>query len=261
MALTAGALSQVSVTDVGAVLLSAAAVSGTTPYTYQWYRSTLSAGFVPGGGFSISGATSTSLTDTGLTPGTIYYYKVVATDSNATPAVATASALTVTTSQQQASQNQFAQAPWLGQLDMKLSYGSIDAQYDPAATGSALAGQALVWGTGASVVPLVYPSTAQADVVAGFISFNIKDKYYSAGEMLGMSQGGNVIYLLATAAIQRGGKLVSKPAAVAGGCNGGVAPVTGSSGFPIIGYALDTAVSSGGLIRVFLQCPSGRLDS
>jgi len=53
---------------------------GTGPYTYQWYRSTTS-GFTPGAGNLISGATSATRVDTGLTNGTVYYYKCKVTDA------------------------------------------------------------------------------------------------------------------------------------------------------------------------------------
>jgi hypothetical protein len=63
------------------------------------------------------------------------------------------------------------------------------------------------------------------------------------------------MYLYATEAIDRGQFLYSNPFGEDGGCNGGVAPVTGSSSNPIIGYALDTSVQ-GALFRVFLQTPA-----
>lgn len=46
--------------------------------TYQWYRSTTQ-GFTPGGGNILSGKTSRTLTDTGLTSNTVYYYVLRAT--------------------------------------------------------------------------------------------------------------------------------------------------------------------------------------
>lgn len=259
MATTAGALSQVSVTQDEANLLSAAATAGTTPYTYQWYRSTAS-GFTPAGGNAISGATLLTLDDPGLTPGTIYYYKVIALDSSATPVAGTSSQLAVTTLAPSLSSNQFAQTPFLGMLDQRFNYNTIAARLDPLAASAVSYGMALKWSVVASGVPMVLPSTAQADIVCGFVNFNMKDQQYVAGQALEMSQAGNVIYLYATAAINRGQEVVSKPAAVAGGCNGGVTPVTGSSGFPIVGFSLDTVVS-GALVRIELRCPSGRVDA
>ncbi len=259
MATTAGALSQVSVTQDVAKLLSAAATAGTSPYTYQWYRS-VTTGFTPGVSNDLEGETALSLTDDGLTPGTIYYYKVIATDSSATPVSGTSSQLAVTTLAPTLSSNQFSQTPFLGMLDARLNYNSLPVRLDPLAASAVSYGMALKWSTVASGVPMVLPSTAQADVICGFVNFNMKDQSYPAGAALEMSQQGNVMYLYATAAINRGQKVVSIPAAVAGGCNGGVAPVTGSSGFPIVGFSLDTVIV-GQLVRIELSCPNGGLDA
>lgn len=260
MTLTAGSLSKVSSTDVADSLLATAAVSGTTPYTYQWYRSTVSAAFVPAASLAISGATSLALSDSGLTPGTIYYYRVVAVDANATPQSATYTGLTVTMLLSGQSQNAFTESAQLGMTDLRLNYNTLEVQFDPAGSGTITPGMALKWSTVAGGAPMVVPSTAQADIICGFANYNIKDVSWAVGDRLQMSMAGNVMFLRATAAINRGSKLNSIPAAIAGGCNGGVVSTTGSSGFPIIGYALDTAVS-GALVRVELQCPSGQLDS
>jgi hypothetical protein len=69
-----------SITISGADLSVGVATGGTSPYTYQWYRST-SSGFTPGGGNILSGKTSRSFTDSGLTPATNYYYVCRATDN------------------------------------------------------------------------------------------------------------------------------------------------------------------------------------
>lgn len=66
--------------------LSASPPTGTTgALTYQWYRSA-TPGFTPGAGNVLSGQTATTLTDT-PPDASVYYYKVVATDSAATPNV------------------------------------------------------------------------------------------------------------------------------------------------------------------------------
>ncbi len=246
MALTAGALTQVSVTAVGDVLSSAAAVSGTTPYTYQWYRSTTSA-FTPGTANIISGATALTLSDSGLTPGTIYWYKVVVTDSNGTPAVATSSQLGVTTTAASLSPNQFALSPFLGMTDLRMNVNTLEVQFDPAGSGTLVPGQAVKWSTVAGGSPMVVPSTSDADIIAGFVNYDIKSASYAVGDRLQISRDGNVIYLYAALAVSRGNQLSSRPAAIAGGCNGGVIPV--GSGKPICGIALDTAVI-GALFRV-----------
>lgn len=254
MALTAGALSQVSVSAVGDVLQSAVATMGTSPYTYQWYRSQTS-GFTPGGGNIISGATSLDLTDSGLTPGSVYYYKVVVTDSNATPATSTSAQLAVTTLAAQPSQNQFTEAPYLGMTDLKFNGDTIEAQFDSAGTGTLVGGQAVKFSTTVNGVPQVVPCTAAADVCAGFVNYNIKNSLFVPGDNLEISMRGNVMYLYAALAVNRGQEVTSLPAGVAGGCNGGVIPSVPSGGIPKVGFALDTAVI-GALFRVFVTTPA-----
>ncbi len=85
MAITAGTAVEVSHTSSAASLSCGAASGGTAPYTYQWYRSTTPA-FTPGGGSLLSGATSLTLCDIGLTAETKYYYVCRATDAVAATA-------------------------------------------------------------------------------------------------------------------------------------------------------------------------------
>lgn len=257
---TAGTLSNVSVTATAIANTQSAPTGGTTPYTYAWYRSTVT-GFTPGGGNAIgTPGTNPAITDTGLTPGTQYYYKSIITDSAATPTSATASQLAVATVAASPNPNQFTQSNFLGTLDLAFNPGVLSVQFDPVSgTGTITGGMALKWATTSTGgAPRVLISTAQADVVAGFAIYNFKDQSFSPGQYLEMAIADSVIYLYATAAMNRGTNVVSLPAAVAGGCNGGVQAVTGSSGFPIVGYLLDVASANGQLVRVMLTInPAG----
>jgi len=253
MSLTAGALSQVSVGSTTAVLLSAAATSGTAPYTYQWYRSTTT-GFSPGAGNIIAGATSLSLSDSGLIPNTQYYYKVVATDSaTPTPATATSSQLAVSTSAPVLSQNAFTQSPFLGTIDLRFDYNTVSAQIDVSQVGGIYAGAAvkLVPSSQPNSAPKVIGCSANTDEVFGFINFDIKTVQYVAGSLCEVSQAGNVIYLYATGAIQQGKQVQLDLTS-----QGGVAQAVGSSAANIVGWAYDGAAAAGALIRVRLLCPS-----
>lgn len=92
-ALTAPTISLTAKTDTTASLTAPEATGGTSPYSYQWYRSTASGTL----GSAITGATTRTLNDTGLSPSTSYYYTLRVTDSAATPATADSNQLLVTT--------------------------------------------------------------------------------------------------------------------------------------------------------------------
>jgi hypothetical protein len=94
-ALTSGTSSASSITSTGCSVTNTGASGGTSPYLYQWYRSTTS-GFTPGSGNIISGASTLIYMDSGLSPSTTYYYKLVSTDLASS--TVTAAQISVTTS-------------------------------------------------------------------------------------------------------------------------------------------------------------------
>ena len=261
MALTAATISSTAVADTTSSEGSGVPTGGTTPYLYQWCRSTTS-GFAVSTANYISGATLSTLSDSGLVPGTIYYYKQYYTDSNATPLTVTSAQITVTTLAAIASQNQFAGAPWLGQLDLKFNPGTLSCQVDASQTGSLMAGDAVTFSTATGPsVPRVSKSTAAADHVCGFVVYNHKDATYKAGARVEIALKSNVIYLMAAGAINRGQFVTNLPSGVAGGTNGGVIAVTGSSALDIIGFSLDQAAAAGTLVRIWLECPTVAADT
>ena len=77
---TVGKAGFVSATASTITMSTTAASGGIGSYTYQWYRSTTS-GFTLSSANIIAGATGTTNTDTNVVAGTIYYYKVIETDS------------------------------------------------------------------------------------------------------------------------------------------------------------------------------------
>lgn len=247
MPITAGALSKVSVGSTTDSLLSAAATGGTTPYSYQWYRSTAT-GFSPGSANKVSGATALSLNDSSLTPGTQYYYKVVVIDSAATPLSASATQLGVLTTQPVQSQNAFSLSPQLGELDLRFNYNTVSAQVDVSQVGSLYPGAAVKVIDSAGGIPKVVGCAANSDEVFGFINYDIKTQSYVAGDKIEISQSGNVIYLYATGSIARGAQVTLDLST-----NGGVQ--SKNSGDKIVGFAFDQG-TVGLLIRVKLIVPS-----
>lgn len=250
MSLTAGVISLVSVTSTKAVLSATAATGGTGPYTQQWYRSTTT-GFSPAGGNIISGAVALTLSDTGLIPGTLYYYKVVYTDTGNSNVTVTASQLAVTTGAPAQDQNAFAQSALLGMIDLRFDYDTVAVQIDSSQATALAAGAAVKIVDSADGVPKVVGCAANSDEVFGFINYDIKSQSFAAGAMAEISQGGNVMYLYATAAIARGARVILQLST-----NGGVGPLVGSGGADIVGFAFDKASAAGALIRVKLSVPS-----
>lgn len=254
MALTAGAISLVSKTSTTANLSSTAASGGTGPYTYQWYRSTVS-GFTPGGGNILAGKTALTLADTGLIPGTTYYYQLVSTDTGNSNVTVAGSSAAIQTLQTQPGPNQFAQSTIVGMVDLPYSYNTKSVQIDVSETGRLLPGQAVKIVDSAGGIPKVVACSADTDQVFGFLNYNIKNAVFLAGMPAEISQDGNVMFLIAAAAIARGAQVVSKVVTA-----GGVGPISGSGAENIVGYALDKASAAGDLIRVQLKCPSFLAD-
>lgn len=255
MAVTAGALSQVSVESTRAILESAEATGGTGPYEYQWYRSTTS-GFTPGGGNIISGAEDLELTDTGLIPNTQYYYKVVATDTGDSNATSTSSQLAVATTAPVLNPNQFGLTPYLGMVDLRYAYNTVSVQIGSTQSTALYPGAAVKMVDSAGGVPKVIGCSANSDEVLGFINYDIKSQTFPAGAGAQISMSGNVIFLYATAAIARGVRVVLDLTT-----NGGVKAANGSGGERIVGWAFDKAAAAGELIRVFLMTPSFSTDA
>lgn len=255
MTLTAGALSQVSVGPTTASLSSAAATGGVGPYTYQWYRSTTT-GFSPGGGNIITGATSLTLNDSGLVPGTQYYYKVVVTDTGDSNTTDDSSQLSVLTAAPTLSPNQFAQTEYLGAIDMRFPYNTVSVQIDASQVGALYAGSPVKIVDSAGGIPKVVGIEAVTDNVMGYINYDIKSKAFVAGSLAEISMAGNVIWLYSVGAVSRGAEVV--PSLIT---RGGVAAASGSGGENIVGWAYDKADAGGQLIRVFLKTPSFAFDA
>ena len=250
MALTAGALSKTQVGQQVAALSSAVATGGTGPYTYQWYRSTTS-GFTPGAGNIVAGATSLTLNDSGLQPGTSYYYVVVVTDTGDSNVTADSSQLPVATEPGQ-NQNQFAQSQIQGMVDLSVGptnvvSGQVDqsvataaAPYNVVSPGQAVKIVASTKGG----IPKVAPCSSKSDAALGFVVYNVKDIQYVAGQNLEIALFGTVIWCYATGAITQFAEACLDVTYI-----GGV-QASGNSA-TLMGWAYD-GCSGAGLIRVML---------
>jgi hypothetical protein len=264
MALSCATPTSSNITGTSVSLATTGGAGGTGPYTYQWYQSTTS-GFSAGPSNLVSGATGLTLNASNLLLGVEYYYKVIVTDTGNSNATATSSQLGVqllTQASASPSQNAFAPTINLGALDQAINPNTQAVIFDPGASGTLVAGQAVVVSTTTSsigTVPMVKPSTAAADVVLGFVAYDFKTAVYNPGDRLQIAAWGNVIYLTSLAAITQGTFLTSTPSGVTNGGVGVVTAITGSSGFPIIGYA-HTSIAAGTYGRVFLNTPANPIN-
>lgn len=146
-------------------------------------------------------------------------------------------------------QNQFNITPVQGMLDMQENPNTISGQIDVSSAGNLIPGTPVKMVDSAGGVPKFVECAADTDDVLGFINYNIKNSVFNAYDPVEISlvAGGNVMFLTAAAAIARRATVMVVIA--------GVQVATATSGKTIVGWALDKAVATGDLIRVYMLPP------
>jgi hypothetical protein len=193
--------------------------------------------------------------------GVEYYFVCKVTDTGNGNATANSSQLGVqllTYPSPSPSQNQFVQTINLGALDQAMSPNTQAVIFDPGASGTLVAGQAVKVSTTTSSsgnVPMVTASTSLSDVVFGFVAYDFKTAVYNPGDRLQIASAMNVIYLAATSAITQGTPVYSAPSGTTLGGVGVVIGAASGSAYPNVGYAY-TSIAANTLGRVFLTCPA-----
>ncbi len=235
--------------------LQGTAATGVGPFEYQWHRSTTN-GFTPGGGNAIAGAEDLELFDSGLTPNTIYYYKLVSIDTGNSNLEQTSSQATLTSAQQSVSENVMQQTPFIGQLDLQLNFNTVAAQVDVSESSTLVAGQAVKIVDNTNGIPTVTKCSADSNEVFGFINFNPKQNRYIKGDRMQVSLKGNVMYMQSNAAISRGSRVVLEVDNA-----GSVGPASGAGGERIVGWAYDKFSTAGDVKRVYIETPTFATDA
>lgn len=256
-----GPISQVAVTDKQVDLSWVKASGGTGPYHYALYRSTTT-GFTPGPGNLVKDNIADPATgpvtysDTGLTPGTKYFYVVEAVDEGNGNATVDSTQLTIVTGPQSLDVNQFEMKPLVGTLTQAYNTNTIQGVIDSTQTGKLYAGQAVKQVAastdepGVNGMPSFVACDANSDECAGFLVRNMKDPFFVAGSVVEIARDGDVMRLFATADGDPGAQVQLDLNTV-----GGVKQVVGSSGACIVGHSLDP-LTQGFLCRVVLTVPS-----
>jgi hypothetical protein len=235
--------------------LQATPATGTGPFEYQWHRST-SSGFTPGGANEIDGATDLTLFDSGLSPNTVYYYKLVSIDTGNSNLEQISTQSSITSAQQTAQENAMQQTPFIGQLDLQMNMKTVAAQVDVSETATLVAGQAVKVVDNTNGIPTVTKCAADSDHVFGFINFNPKQNSYKKGDRMQVSLKGNVMYMQCNAAISRLTRVVLEVDNA-----GSVGPASGSGGERIVGWAYDKFSAAGDIKRVYIETPSFLTDA
>lgn len=145
-------------------------------------------------------------------------------------------------------QNQFAQSPNKGDLDMRFNPSSLSAQVDTTSAGGLVPAQAVMMVNSPGGVPKVVECAADTDDVYGFINYDLKSTTFEPLSKVELSAlRGNFMYMQSSAAIAR-----NAPVAIV---VAGQKVVTATTGQRIIGRAYDEATGADQLIRVTIDLP------
>lgn len=146
------------------------------------------------------------------------------------------------------SSNQFAMTQQKGAVDLN-GFGSnvMNGEIATAEAATLIAGQAVKMEDSANGLPKILKTTADTDDVFGFITRNLKDSDFVAGDRCEVAMDGTVVYMEAGAAIARGVsvEVVAATAKV----------ITAVGVNPKSGITLDKAAADGDLIRVLVKTP------
>lgn len=145
-------------------------------------------------------------------------------------------------------QNQLAQIPVRGMLDLMIQPNIIGCQVYASESTALIPGQAVKLVDSADGVPKVTAATAATDDIFGFVPYDQKDQDFPAGAAVDIAFfRGCVMYMTASAAIARGAQVMIVVS--------GSKVATVSSSQRIIGRALDKAAANNDLIRVLIDLP------
>lgn len=145
-------------------------------------------------------------------------------------------------------QNQFAQIPIQGMLDLRFNPSVVEGQIDSSSAGGLVPGQAVKMVDSAGGVPKFVECAADTDDVYGFIVYDIKSRVFNAYDKVEVAaMNGCVMYMTSSAAIARNAsvEIVVSGSKVA----------TAATGKRIVGRAFDKATGADQLIRVTVNLP------
>lgn len=141
--------------------------------------------------------------------------------------------------------NSFAPSPVVGSLDLAFNYNTKSVKLSDAEGQASVAPGSPLKLDATSTSPLPVVATVGASELSfGVVIATQKKNVFAPGNVLEIASTGNVVYVKASAAINRGAKVQCTASATA------PTAATATSGQRYEGIALDRAVSAGDLIRI-----------
>lgn len=138
--------------------------------------------------------------------------------------------------------NQFEIGKEKGQLDLRFNANTFSCRAD----STLVPGQAVKLVNVAGGIPNVTAVTADTDEVFGYVTKSTRRDAIAIGDVIEVSLTGNVMYMIAGAAIAPNTKVMYVTA------SGKVITATGT-GKIVSGRAIDKAAADGDLIRVYIK--------
>ena len=153
-------------------------------------------------------------------------------------------------------QNQFAQTPLLGQVDMLVNPSILSAKIYISSVATKLqVGQGFKLVDQAGPEITVDQVANDSELVFGVSVYNPRKQTYSPGDTIELALEGSIVYLETSAAIARGAKVQLDPTGPT---------ISTLNDYPnnyMIGICLDKPTASGQLARVLIKPADGNLSA
>lgn len=139
-----------------------------------------------------------------------------------------------------------------GQLDLDVNLNNFAGVVDSTQTAALVPGDPVsIAGTTSKGLPH-YIKAAEGSLVFGYVKWSAKQGSFSAGDMVEIASGGDVMYMEAGGALNAGVAVNFK---IDSGTGAITLEAPGTSAGSTIGYTMEQATAAGDLVRVYLLAP------
>ena len=139
-----------------------------------------------------------------------------------------------------------------GQLDLDVNLNNFAGVVDSTQTKALVPGDPVsIAGTTSKGLPH-YIKAAKGSLVFGYVKWSAKQSSFSAGDMVEIASGGDVMYMEADGALNAGVAVNFK---IDSGTGAITLEAPGSTAGSTIGYTMEQASAAGDLVRVYITAP------